>query len=51
MKAIEYHYYSKRYSNAKTKVKNNKRGVKFLKEFLLTLYKKLGAVINKRDDE
>jgi hypothetical protein len=51
LKAIEYHYYSKRYSNAKTEIKNDNRGVKLIKEFLFTMYKKFGAVINKRDDD
>jgi len=51
LKAIEYHYYSKRYSNAKTETKKDNRGIKLIKEFLHTMYKKFGAVINKRDDE
>ena len=51
LKAIEYHYYSKRYSNAKTESKKDNRGIKLIKEFLLIMYKKFDAVINKRDDE
>ena len=51
LKAIEYHYYSKRYSNAKEETKKDNRGVKLIKEFLLTMYKKFGAVNNKRDDD
>ena len=50
LKAIEYHYYSKRYSNDKEKAKKDNKGVKLIKEFLLTMYKKFGAVINKKDD-
>ena len=51
LKSIEYHYYSKRYSNAKKETKKDNRGVKLIKEFWLTMYKKFGAVINKRDDD
>ena len=51
LKAIEYHYYSKRYSNAKTETKKDNKGIKLIKEFLLNMYKKFGAVINKRDDD
>ena len=50
-KIIEYHYYSKKFSYAKTETKKDNRGIKLIKEFLLTMYKKFGAVINKRDDE
>ena len=49
--AIEYHYYSKRYSNTKAEAKKDNKGIKLIKEFLLTMYKKLGAENNKRDDE
>ena len=51
LKAIEYHYYSKRYSNTKAEAKKDNKGIKLIKEFLLTMYKKFGAVNNKRDDE
>ena len=51
LKALEYHYYSKRYSNAKTEYKKDNKGIKLIKDFLLTMYKKFCAVINKRDDE
>ena len=51
LKAIEYHYYSKRFSNAKEETKKDNRGVKLIKEFLLGMYKKFGAVKNKRDDD
>ena len=47
LKSIEYYYYSKRYSNAKTESKRDNKGIKLIKEFLLTMYKKFGAVINK----
>ena len=36
LKAIEYHYYSKRYSNAKAETKKDNRGIKLIKEFLLS---------------
>ena len=49
LKAIKYHYYSKRYSNAKTESKKDNKRIKLIKEFLLTMYKKFGAVINKRN--
>jgi len=51
LKAIEYHYYSKRYSNAKPETKKDNRGIKLIKEFLLAMKKKFGAVNNKRDDK
>ena len=51
LKAIEYHYYSKTYSNTKAEAKKDNKGIKLIKEFLLTMYKKLGAENNKRDDE
>ena len=31
--------------------KKDNKGIKLIKEFLLTMYKKFGAVNNKRDDE
>ena len=51
LKAIEYHYYSKKYTNGKEEKKSDKRGVKIIKEFLLEMYKKFGAVKKKNDDE
>lgn len=39
LNAIKYHYYSKRYSNAKIEIKNDNRGVKLIKEFLLIMYR------------
>ena len=35
LKAIEYHYYSKKYSSAKEEVKKDNRGIKILKIFYL----------------
>ena len=43
--AIEYHYFSKRYINAKTEANNDNQGLKLIKKFFL-IYKKFGAVIN-----
>ena len=51
LKAIEYHYYSKKYTNGKEEKKSDKKGVKTIKEFLLVMYKKFGAVKKKNDDE
>ena len=51
LKAIEYHYYSKKYTNGKEEKKSDKKGVKIIKEFLLEMYKKFGAVKKKNDDE
>ena len=33
LKEIEYHYYSKKFTNGKEEKKSDKRGVKFIKEF------------------
>ena len=43
LKAIEYHYYSKKFTNGKQEKKSDKKGVKIIKEFLLEMYKKFGA--------
>jgi len=51
LKAIEYHYYSKKFTNGKEEKKSYKRGIKIIKELLLEMYKKFGAVNNKKDDE
>ena len=51
LKAIEYHYYSKKYIIGKEEKKSDKRGVIIIKDFLLEMYKKLGAVKKKNDDE
>ena len=40
LKAIEYHYYSKKNNNAKSEAKNDNKGLKLIKEFLITKYKK-----------
>ena len=50
-KAIEYHYYSKKYSSAKEEVKKDNRGIKIIKDFLLDMYKKFGDVNKKKDNE
>ena len=51
LKAIEYYYYSKKYTNGKEEKKSDKRGIKIIKEFLIEMYKKFGTVNNKKDDE
>ena len=51
LKAIEYHYYSKKYSSAKEEVKRDNRGIKIIKDFLLDMYKKFGDVNKKKDNE
>ena len=51
LKAIEYHYNSKKFTNGKEEKKSDKRGIKIIKEFLLEMYKKFGAVKKKNDDE
>ena len=51
LKAIEYHCYSKKFTNGKDEKKSDKRGVKIIKEFLLEMYKKFGAENKKKDDE
>ena len=38
LKAIVYNYYSKRYSIAKTETKDDNRGIKLIKEFLLNMH-------------
>ena len=35
----------------KEEAKKDNRLIKLIKEFLLTMYKKFGIIINKRDDE
>ena len=35
LKAIEYHYYSKKFSNGKEEKKSEKRGIKNIKELLI----------------
>ena len=51
LKVIEYHYYSKKFTNGKEEKKSDKRGIKIIKEFLLEMHKKFGAVNKKKDDE
>ena len=38
-------------NDTKAEAKKDNKGIKLIKEFLLTMYKKLGAENNKRDDE
>ena len=51
LKAIEYHYYSKKFINGKDEKESDKRGIKIIKEFLLGVYKKFGDVNKKKYDE
>ena len=51
LKAIEYHYYSKKYSSAKEEVKKDNRGIKIIKDFIVDMYKKFGDVNKKKDNE
>ena len=37
LKAIEYHYYSKKYSSAKEEVKKDNRGIKIIKDFIVDM--------------
>ena len=51
LKAIGYHYYSKKFSKGKEEKKSDKKRIKIIKEFLLEMKKKFGAVNNKKDNE
>ena len=46
LKAIEYHYYSKSYTENKNKSRDESRGIRIIKEFIQVIYNKLG----KNDD-
>ena len=48
LKAIEFHYYSKSYTNKKGENKDDNKGIKFIKEFIETLYKEMTEERNKR---
>ena len=48
LKAIEFHYYSKSYTNKKEENKDDNKGIKLIKEFVETLYKKMTEERNKR---
>ena len=42
LKAIEYHYYSKRYSENKNESRDDSRGIRIIKEFIQVMYNKFG---------
>ena len=46
LKAIEYHYYSTRYSENKNESRDDSRGIRIIKEFIQVIYNKFG----KNDD-
>ena len=46
LKAIEYHYYSKRYTENKNESREDSRGIRIIKEFIQVMYNKFG----KNDD-
>ena len=48
LKAIEFHYYSKSYTNKKGENKDDNKGIKLIKEFVETLYKEMTEERNKR---
>ena len=48
LKAIEFHYYSKSYTNKKEENKDDNKGIKLIKEFVETLYKEMNEEIKKR---
>ena len=49
LKAIEFHYYSKSYTNKKGENKDDNKGIKLIKEFVETLYKEMTEERNKRE--
>lgn len=48
LKAIEFHYYSKSYTNKKGENKDDNKGIKLIKEFVEILYKEMTEERNKR---
>ncbi len=48
LKAIEFHYYSKSYTNKKEENKDDNKGIKLIKEFVETLYKEMNEEIKKK---
>ena len=48
LKTIEFHYYSKSYTNKKEENKDDNKGIKLIKEFVETLYKEMNEEIKKR---
>ena len=47
-RSIEFHYYSKSYTNKKAENKDDNKGIKLIKEFVETLYKEMTEERNKR---
>ena len=47
LNAIEFHYYSKSYTNKKEENKDDNKGIKLIKEFVETLYKEMTMERNK----
>ena len=45
---MEFHYYSKSYTNKKEENKDDNKGIKLIKEFVETLYKEMNEEIKKR---
>ena len=45
LKEIEYHYYTKRYSNGKYFAKNDNKGISLIKKFIRIMYMKIGEAI------
>ena len=41
LNAIEFHYYSKSYTNKKEENKEDNKGIKLIKEFVETLYREM----------
>ena len=50
LEIIEYYYYSKRLSESKEEKKNDKDGIKLIKEFIKNMYYTYGKKFNKKDD-
>ena len=48
LNAIEFHYYSKSYTNKKEENKEDNKGIKLIKEFVETLYKEMTMERNKK---
>ena len=45
LREIEYHYYTKRYSNDKYFAKNDNKGISLIKKFIRIMYMKIGEAI------
>ena len=48
LKAIEFHYYSKSFTNKKEENKDDNKGIKLIKELVEILYKEMNEEIKKR---